>query len=682
MVTFRAAQSAVDGYSNGFLTEAAVSAHNAPADCWMIISGNVYDVTAYLPYHPGGASTMTPYCGRDATVSFETQPHSQSAVKMLEKYYIGGLNQTLTPITPQPTPTPAKTSLRTSTPSTVRTATPSLSPIPTQAPSPVSPPVSSPAPTPTPPGIPPSEVSLHSASGDCWLIIDNKVYDVTSYIPYHPGGPSTIIPYCGRDATSAFSGHSSAARNMLAGYFVGNLAAAQTTPTPSATATPTATPTPAPTQANTPTPTITPTPTPNPTLLTVAEVSLHNTANDCWLIIENNVYNVTSYIPYHPGGAAAITPYCGGNATSVFGGHSSGAYAMLSNYYVGILSQNSSPTPTATPTLPAATPTMTPTAAPSPIPTLTPTPIPTSTPLPTATPTRTPTPIPTTTPLPTATPPPILLSVTYEAESLTRALSSGDTSSVNGDSDCSSGRGLMVNTNAVNDFVTLTTPSIAAGTYNVKVRVREYTTRATVQALAGPAGGSLVTLGPSMDWYNPSSTHNEFDVGNWTTDTNGNKSVQFRVTGKNAASSDYRMHIDYIKFTRITSGTPAQTPAPTATPAPTPTPTRTPTPTSTPLPTATPTPITVPTATPTPTATPAPTPVTFTLAEVAVHNTTSNCWLIVNGKVYNVTSYIPYHPGGASTIRPYCGRDATTAFSGHSTGAGNLLINYYVGDLA
>ncbi len=75
------------------------------------------------------------------------------------------------------------------------------------------------------------EVAKHNSSGDCWLIIDGKVYDVSSYIDYHPGGPEAIIPYCGKDATRAFQtkdreesrNHSSRAYNLLKNYYVGDL---------------------------------------------------------------------------------------------------------------------------------------------------------------------------------------------------------------------------------------------------------------------------------------------------------------------------------------------------------------------------------------------------------------------------------------------------------------------------
>jgi cytochrome b involved in lipid metabolism len=49
------------------------------------------------------------------------------------------------------------------------------------------------------------------------------VYNATSYMPTHPGGPGQIIPYCGQDATSVFSQiHSQRAWNILNNYYVGN----------------------------------------------------------------------------------------------------------------------------------------------------------------------------------------------------------------------------------------------------------------------------------------------------------------------------------------------------------------------------------------------------------------------------------------------------------------------------
>ena len=74
---------------------------------------------------------------------------------------------------------------------------------------------------------------------------------------------------------------------------------------------------------------------------------------------------------------------------------------------------------------------------------------------------------------------------------------------------------------------------------------------------------------------------------------------------------------------------------------------------------------------------------TYTAAQVAQHNTASDCWLIISGNVYDVTNFIPIHPGG-NAIVPYCGTDATTIFDSihGSTGtAANDLPTYLIGSL-
>lgn len=80
--------------------------------------------------------------------------------------------------------------------------------------------------------------------------------------------------------------------------------------------------------------------------------------------------------------------------------------------------------------------------------------------------------------------------------------------------------------------------------------------------------------------------------------------------------------------------------------------------------------------------------VTFTTAQVAEHATSSDCWIIIDNGVYNVTNYLSQHPGGASRITPFCGKDATQAFQtqggegSHSSTAQSLKENYLIGQLA
>ena len=72
-----------------------------------------------------------------------------------------------------------------------------------------------------------SDVASHSSKNDCWMVIEGNVYDVTFFIPNHPGG-SRILQGCGKDATDLFTGqspmgkiHSRMARNILKNLQVG-----------------------------------------------------------------------------------------------------------------------------------------------------------------------------------------------------------------------------------------------------------------------------------------------------------------------------------------------------------------------------------------------------------------------------------------------------------------------------
>lgn len=80
--------------------------------------------------------------------------------------------------------------------------------------------------------------------------------------------------------------------------------------------------------------------------LTVEEVSRHSNASDCWVIINNEVYDVTEAIAGHTGGSEAISAACGTEATEVFNTkgdknkpHSMSAKEIMENYLLGGLNQ-------------------------------------------------------------------------------------------------------------------------------------------------------------------------------------------------------------------------------------------------------------------------------------------------------------------------------------------------------
>lgn len=69
------------------------------------------------------------------------------------------------------------------------------------------------------------QVSEHSTSGDCWLVIFDKVYDVTEFLHEHPGGEFIICEHAGRDATIAFKNtlHGKDAHKLMKKYLIGVL---------------------------------------------------------------------------------------------------------------------------------------------------------------------------------------------------------------------------------------------------------------------------------------------------------------------------------------------------------------------------------------------------------------------------------------------------------------------------
>ena len=71
-----------------------------------------------------------------------------------------------------------------------------------------------------------NEVAEHDNKNDCWMVIDDKVYDVTAYIlsKEHPG-KKEIIKGCGLDASDIFHSqpHSSKAAELLINFQIGVL---------------------------------------------------------------------------------------------------------------------------------------------------------------------------------------------------------------------------------------------------------------------------------------------------------------------------------------------------------------------------------------------------------------------------------------------------------------------------
>ncbi|KAL2203234.1 hypothetical protein CC79DRAFT_1401480 [Sarocladium strictum] len=71
------------------LTAKQVAEHNKPNDTWIIVHGQVYDVTKYLADHPGGADVLKEAAGTDASEDFDNAGHSEDAFEIMKDLCVG-----------------------------------------------------------------------------------------------------------------------------------------------------------------------------------------------------------------------------------------------------------------------------------------------------------------------------------------------------------------------------------------------------------------------------------------------------------------------------------------------------------------------------------------------------------------------------------------------------------------
>jgi cytochrome b involved in lipid metabolism len=259
-------------------TAADVALHSTPTSCWVIIARNVYDLTAFLSDHSGGADPITPVCGKDATATF-TGRHSGDVVAKsayLAQYLQGPLSGDT-----------SNTTL---------------------------------------PGYTFAQIGTHGAEADCWAAIGGKVYDLTGFVATHGGGKAPIIGACGTDATTTFytrHGNEAGAKlGIVSAFLVGNQLGYVAAALPSQAAAPTV-------EALT-----------GGGEYTMADVAGHNTSGDCWSVIGSGVYQLGAWIPVHPGGSGVVISMCGVDGSAAYNGKHGGsgsAAAILAKIRIGTL---------------------------------------------------------------------------------------------------------------------------------------------------------------------------------------------------------------------------------------------------------------------------------------------------------------------------------------------------------
>ncbi|KAG0252000.1 hypothetical protein DFQ27_008330 [Actinomortierella ambigua] len=75
------------------ISAAEVAKHNKEDDCWVIVNGQVLDVTKFLPDHPGGKKAVLIFAGRDATAEFNMLHKPDVVEKYAPESIIGVLSK-------------------------------------------------------------------------------------------------------------------------------------------------------------------------------------------------------------------------------------------------------------------------------------------------------------------------------------------------------------------------------------------------------------------------------------------------------------------------------------------------------------------------------------------------------------------------------------------------------------
>jgi len=330
-------------------TFAEVQKHATRSDCWSIVNGGVYNLTAFIGRHEGGPSVIIAMCGIDGTSSYNSRHGRQGGenepARALAHYRIGVLDPASVP-----KPTTVYTLAQVGTHKTAADCWSAISGkvynltnwidkhpggpglisamcgidgsamyaskhngdtvaggvLPSyqvgvldQTSVPTAPATSFTL----------AQVATHKTAADCWSVVADGVYNLTDWIAKHPGGPDVITAMCGINGTAMFnSQHKGAAvpAASLTAYRVGTLAGANPT---NAAAT-----------------------------YTAKQVARHNTVKDCWTIVGKGVYDLTAWAAKHPRQRASIIGSCGARSTKAFRQAHGGAThtrAILSPYMVG-----------------------------------------------------------------------------------------------------------------------------------------------------------------------------------------------------------------------------------------------------------------------------------------------------------------------------------------------------------
>merc|ERR1719188_2254299 len=156
-------------------------------------------------------------------------------------------------------------------------------------------------------GLTMDEVAKHTSKTDCWVVLGDKVLDVTSFLSQHPGGELAILTFAGKDATAEFDMiHPPDVVDKYApDAVIGTLGAASADDDDDD-------------DSDDDSEDEEEEEAGGGGGYSMEEVAKHTAKSDCWVVVSGQVLDVTSFLSQHPGGELAILTFAGKDATEEF----------------------------------------------------------------------------------------------------------------------------------------------------------------------------------------------------------------------------------------------------------------------------------------------------------------------------------------------------------------------------
>merc|ERR1712039_75130 len=135
------------------------------SDCWVVVAGQVLNVSNFLSQHPGGELAILTFAGKDATEEFNMIHPPDVIGKYAPDAIIGTLGEGGGDDDDDEEEEEAGGG----------------------------------------DGYSLEEVAKHTVKGDCWVVVAGQVLNVSNFLSQHPGGELAILTFAGKDATEEFN---------------------------------------------------------------------------------------------------------------------------------------------------------------------------------------------------------------------------------------------------------------------------------------------------------------------------------------------------------------------------------------------------------------------------------------------------------------------------------------------